>query len=70
MEVLTRITRPAGQVRADSIRGQDCALFDDHEVFDGDEFALSSRKRNRERPNELGSRFIMYCANGKSVDIR
>jgi hypothetical protein len=43
MKVLTRITRPAGQVRAHGIRGQDCALFDDHEIFDGDEFALSNR---------------------------
>lgn len=70
MEVLTRITRPAGQVRADGVWGQDCALFDDHEIFDGDEFALSSRKRNRERPDELGSRFIMDRANEKSGDIR
>jgi hypothetical protein len=43
LEVLTRITCPAGQVRADGVWGQDCALFDDHEIFDGDEFALSHR---------------------------
>jgi hypothetical protein len=51
MKVLTRITRPAGQVRAHGIRGQDCALFDDHEIFDGDEFALTDRN-DRQKPYE------------------
>jgi hypothetical protein len=70
LEVLTRITCPAGQVRADGVWGQDCALFDDHEIFDGDEFALSSRKSNRERPNELeaDSSWVMPTKRAETYD--